>query len=89
MEGQVGNWIRTTQSDNYRGRVKKAVRMVQGYRLAVHGSARLTGNQRDAIHYFLDTNTVDNDRRTRTSAPRAEDTGAPKAARDVLGSLGV
>lgn len=88
----VGEWCRTTQSSTYRQRVKKAVRLVQGYRLAVHGSARLTGNQRDAVHYFLDIRTVDSDRRMNSSSGAREE-GTTKSggtvARDVLGDVGV
>jgi len=58
-------WVRRTQTGTYRRRVKRAIQMVQGYLLSTKGSAHVSRAQRDAVHYLLDTNVPDNDRRMR------------------------
>ncbi len=75
-------WARRTQAKSYIQRVKKAVQMVDTYLLLHRKRTRgLSGHQVDAVHYFLDTNTVDSDRRTRRSAQAAPTTDAlPKTS---------
>lgn len=75
-------WARRTQTRGYIKRVKKAVAMVDLYLLLWRKRTRgLSGHQVDAVHYFLDTNTVDSDRRTRRAAQAAPTTDAlPKTS---------
>jgi hypothetical protein len=63
------SWARRTQSAAYIKRIKRMAQNASTYRLLVHGDTRsLSRQQRNALHYFADTNEMTNERRDRSSS---------------------
>ncbi len=61
-EGDVAQWKWRTASPVYRRRIKRAVQLVQAYRLSTTGCDHLNRDEKDAIHRLLDTNVPDSRR---------------------------
>lgn len=71
IEVDPREWVRRTQTSNYRRQIKRLVQNANAYLLLCRGHAGgVSGHQKDACHYFCDVASFDSERRSR--GPRTE-----------------